>query len=154
MAMGVESSVTVPRMIDLELSDSDRIMQAAVLLHEVFLHRAAAWPDVASAHEEVLTSLEPGKLSRVAVDDGRVIGWIGGQPECDGVVWELHPLVVAAHARRRGIGRALVEDLEARVIARGGLTMMLGSDDEISETSLAGVDLYDDLPRKLREFRS
>ena len=147
------------RIIDLkaeaEADAEAHITQCATLLHESFRDRAAAWPDLASAREEVIGSLEPGKISRVALDDsGIVIGWVGGQPQYDGVVWELHPLVVAANARRCGIGRALVQDLEALVAARGALTLWLGSDDEIGETSLGGVDLYDDLPLRLAGFRA
>jgi aminoglycoside 6'-N-acetyltransferase I len=143
------------RIIDLEPSAADHIAQTARLLHEAFLHRTASWPDIASARDEVLRSIEPENMSRVAIDEtDRVVGWIGGQPQYDGVVWELHPLVVAAHARRQGIGRALVRDLEALVAARGAVTLWLGSDDEIGETSFADVDLYDDLPARLRDFRA
>jgi len=143
------------RIISLSASDTDRIAQAAELLHESFIGRAAAWPDLDSSKEEVLKSLETGKVSLIAIDDeDRVVGWVGGQPQYDGHVWELHPLVVSASARRRGIGRALVESLEEIVTARGGLTLWLGSDDEIGETSLADVDLYTDLPLRLRDFES
>ena len=79
------------------------------------------------ARGEVLESLARGRASRVALDGaGRVVGWIGGQPRYDGAVWELHPLAVAVAARRRGIGRALVENLEAAVAGRGALTLWLG----------------------------
>ena len=60
----------------------------------------------------------------------------------DGHVWELHPLAVTAAMRGQGVGRALVNDLEAIAKARGGLTLWLGTDDEDHQTSLAGVDLY------------
>jgi aminoglycoside 6'-N-acetyltransferase I len=86
--------------------------------------------------------------------DGEVIGWIGGQPHYDGLVWELHPLVVSAARRRAGVGRALVGDLEALVAARGAVTLFLGSDDENFETSLGGVDLYAALPDALHDVRS
>jgi hypothetical protein len=33
---------------------------------------------------------------------------------CDGVVRELHPLVIAAQARRQGIGHALVQERHGR----------------------------------------
>ena len=141
--------------VDLSTSDSRYIEQAAQLLLDAFRNRAAAWPDIESARGEVYESLAPGKISRVAVEEaGEVVGWIGGQPQYDGAVWELHPLVVAPHVRRRGIGRALVEDLGKGVVERGALTLWLGSDDEIDETSLSRVDLYDDLPAKLASFRS
>jgi aminoglycoside 6'-N-acetyltransferase I len=141
--------------VDLSVSDPHYIEQAAQLLLDAFRHRAAAWPDIESARREVYESLGPGKISRVAVDEaGNVIGWIGAQPQYEGAVWELHPLVVAARARRQGVGRALVEDLEAIVVQHGALTLWLGSDDEVDETSLSGVDLYTDLPAKLASFRS
>ncbi len=59
-------------------------------------------------------------------------------------VWELHPLVVDPSYQRRGIGRALVADLERIAAERGAMTLTLGSDDETGLTSLAGVDLYPD----------
>jgi aminoglycoside 6'-N-acetyltransferase I len=143
------------RVVDLSPCNPHHIEQAAQLLLAVFRDRAAAWPDIDSARQEVLASLESGKISRVAVDEaGNIIGWTGAQRQYDGAVWELHPLVVAPHVRRRGIGRALVEDLEKAVVERGALTLWLGSDDEIDETSLSRVDLYDDLPAKLASFRS
>jgi aminoglycoside 6'-N-acetyltransferase I len=45
----------------------------------------------------------------------------------------------------RGIGSALVVDLEARVAERGVLTLWLGTDDETGMTTLSGVDLYPDV---------
>lgn len=47
-----------------------------------------------------------------------------------------------------------MEDLASIVVQRGALTLWLGSDDEIGETSLGDVDLYTDLPAKLASFRS
>ena len=75
-------------------------------------------------------------------------------PTYDGRVWEIHPLVVAESARRRGIGRALVEDLERLAERRGALTLWAGSDDEHGETSLSGVDLYADIPAALQDIRN
>lgn len=129
--------------------------QTAELLYLAFRDRAAAWPSIESAREEVIKSLTPGKLSRIAIDDGgQVIGWIGTQPQYDGAVWELHPLVVAEQLRRHGVGRALVTDLESAIVARGALTLWLGSDDEIGETSLSNVNLYEDLPAQSLAFQS
>ena len=70
-----------------------------------------------------------------------------------GHVWELHPLVVRADHERRGIGRALVLDLEQRVRELGIHTMFVGSDDETGLTSLAGVDLYPDVVAHLARLR-
>ena len=51
-------------------------------------------------------------------------------------------LWLRAIAQRHGIGRALVADLELQVRQHGGLTLMLGSDDETDMTTLRGVGLY------------
>jgi aminoglycoside 6'-N-acetyltransferase I len=142
------------RIVDLTESEPDCIAQAAALLHQSFHSRTSAWPDIASARTEVMLAMEPGKICRVAVDDTGVLGLIGAQPDYDGLVWEIHPLVVALEHRRRGIGRELLKDVESLVIARRGLTLWLGSDDELGETSLADVDLYTDLPGRLAEFQS
>jgi aminoglycoside 6'-N-acetyltransferase I len=81
---------------------------------------------------------------RVAIDGDRVLGWAGARPEYDGHVWEVHPLVVDAPARGRGVGRALLEDVERLAAESGVDTLRVGSDDEDEMTSIGGVDLYPD----------
>lgn len=144
------------KIVDLIGSDQRRIRQVAGMLMEGFREGwPEAWPDLESAIEEVRESFEAGRISRVALDEsGAAVGWVGGLPRYGGRVGELHPLVVRPDAQGHGIGRALVSDLEARVRERGGLTITLGTDDESGATSLAGVDLYDDLPRHLADARS
>jgi aminoglycoside 6'-N-acetyltransferase I len=128
--------------VDLEPSDEELVRQAATLLMEVFRDNwPDAWPNIDAALDEVRDSFGEGRISRVAVD-GSVLGWIGGIPSYEGDVWELHPLVVRTDIQCRGIGRALVSDLEERVRERGGLTLWLGTDDESGMTTLSGVDLY------------
>lgn len=87
-----------------------------------------------------------------ALEEDRLLGWVGGLPEYDGRVWELHPIVVARGHRLRGVGRALVSAFEAEARQRGALTFTLGTDDDGDQTSVAGVDLYNDLPRHLAEL--
>jgi aminoglycoside 6'-N-acetyltransferase I len=147
--------VTV-HIVDLTLNDQSRIREAAALLVEGFReHWPEAWPKNEDALEEVHGMLAPEKICRAALDEqGQVLGWIGGQPEYDGNVWELHPMVVRADQRGRGIGRALVADLEEQVRQRGGLTIRLGTDDEDNMTSLSGVDLYENLPEKIATIRN
>lgn len=108
-----------------------------------------AWPDLESALQEVRVVLNEG-FAFAAVDGAEVLGWIGGLPQYDGHVWELHPLVVEERKRRRGIGRELVTFFEREAKARGGLTAWIGADDEVNATTLGGVDLYDDLPKHLQ----
>ena len=117
--------------------------QAAVVLYEGFrTNWPEAWPTLDDARNEVREALDAEKVCRAAFSEhGAVLGWIGGY-HTYALVWELHPLVVHPDAQGQGIGRALVADFEAIVAARGGLTILLGSDDESEMTSLSGVDLY------------
>src|SRR5262245_12099777 len=132
------------RIIDFHQGDNQLIRQSAELLVEAFKENwPDAWPTLEDALETVHESFAENRISRVALDaDGTVLGWIGGTETYDGRVWELHPLAVSPRAQGRGIGRMLVEDLEAQVATRGGLTLWLGSDDETEMTSLGGIDLY------------
>lgn len=141
---------------DLTPEDTGLIIQVAVILVEAFKeHWPEAWPDMTSALEEVQESFDEERISRVALDDsGTVLGWIGGLPEYDGNVWELHPLVVSPAHQGQGIGRALVADLETLVKARGALTLRLGSDDEDNMTTLGGADLYDNLPERIAQIKN
>ncbi|PIG92647.1 GNAT family N-acetyltransferase [Gloeocapsopsis sp. IPPAS B-1203] len=129
---------------NLSSSKSILIQQTATLLFDSFKeHWATAWTNLDSALQEVHESLAPDRISRIAVDDnGTVLGWIGGISQYNGNVWELHPLVVHSEFRHRGIGRALVLDLEDKVRERGGITLWVGTDDEDNMTSLSGVNLY------------
>jgi aminoglycoside 6'-N-acetyltransferase I len=140
---------------DLDPGDAPAIQQAAELLVEEFReHNPDAWPTIEDALDEMRKAFEPGKICLAARDGAGLIGWIGGAPQYGGRVWELHPLVVRSGARMRGVGRALVGALERRVAALGGLTILLGSDDEDDMTSLSGVDLYPDPWRHIAAIRN
>lgn len=132
--------------VSVEAGESERIEQMARLLTIGFRAIApSAWTTLEEGLEEVHDVIRDG-ICRAAVDDaGAVLGWVGGLYSY-GYVWELHPLVVDPARQGEGIGRALVNDLEAQVRERGGLTVMLGSDDETDLTTLSGVDLYADVP--------
>jgi aminoglycoside 6'-N-acetyltransferase I len=144
------------RIVDLPADDADVMRQAATLLVEGFKeHWPNGWPDIESALQEVHEALEPGKICRVALDDqGEVLGWIGALPGYEGNAWELHPLVVHPAHQGRGIGRALVVDLEEQVRAQGGLTLYLGTDDEDNMTSLSQVDLYENTCEHIANIRN
>lgn len=133
-------------------NQSDQVLdQAATLLVEGF-DEPRGWPTTAMATEEVARVVREG-FARAMVDGEAMLGWVGGLPEYAGRVWELHPIVVRREHRRRGIGRALVEAFEVEVKRRGALTATLGTDDDAGMTSLADVDLYDDVPRHLAQLR-
>lgn len=137
-------------------NDPAVLQRAAELLVTVFAeHWPDAWPTLADALEEVAECLSEEMICLGAfAADGRLLGWIGGRPEYDGNVWELHPLVVDPMQQGQGLGRALVRALEAAAAARGGQTMLIGTDDEDGMTSLGFVDLYDDLPGRLAGIRN
>ncbi len=140
---------------DLQPNDAAAIEQAAQALVAGFReHSPDSWPDLAAARTEVHEALEPGKVCRVArATDGSVLSWVGGHLFY-ARVWELHPLVVSPAVQRRGIGRALVADLELQVRQRGGLTILLGSDDEDDMTTLSGVELYPDVWTHIEGWRA
>lgn len=139
------------------LPDNDvLIQQAAQLLVDAFHeHWPDAWPTLEEGLKEVNEMLESERICRVAIDEaGNLLGIIGGIPDYDGLVWELHPLAVPPSLQGQGIGRALAEDFEEQVRARGGLTITLGSDDEDSMTSLSNTNLYENLWEKIRDIRN
>lgn len=144
------------KITSLSLEDELLIGQAAQLLVDAFReHWPDAWPTLEDGLKEVHEMLESERICRVAVDEqGNLLGIIGGIPGYDGNVWELHPLAVQPSQQGQGIGRALVEDLEGQVRAKGGLTITLGSDDEDDMTSLSNVDLYENLWEKIRDIHN
>ncbi len=144
------------RIVNLLPDHTSFVQQAAQLLVDGFAeHWPDAWPTLAEAVDEVNEMLVDDRICRVMLDDNStVMGWIGGIPEYDGLVWELHPMVVRADLRGQGIGRSLIADFEAQVRSRGGLTIMLGTDDEDGMTSLSNVNLYDNLPDRIATIRN
>jgi len=144
------------KIITLSPTDKPIIQQAAQLLVDAFReHWPDAWPTCDDGMEEVHEMLEAERICRVALDEnGNLLGIIGGIPGYDGNVWELHPLAVQPSLQGWGIGQALVEDLEAQVRLKGGLTITLGTDDEDGMTSLSNTDLYENLWEKIRDIRN
>lgn len=127
---------------DLDPADEAARAQAAELLLAGFPHWTATRAEAAA---EVTEALLPDRICLAARDGTVLLGWVAAIPAYSHA-WELHPLVVREAVRGRGIGRALVTALEARVRERGVLTLYLGTDDEgpTAGTSLWGVDLFPD----------
>lgn len=137
-------------------SDEAAIEQAAALLVEGFReHHPRAWPDMDAARTEVRECLDPERIILGAFDsDGTLVGWIGAMPQYYGDVWELHPMVVDARVRRRGISRRMVAELERRVRERGGISLYLGTDDEDGRTSLGGAEIFPNVLDRLQALRN
>lgn len=141
-----------PRIVDLSEDDADLVDQIAHMLLECFVEFSPTWlPTLEDAVEEVLESFEPGRRSRVLVDDeGDVLGWIGAFEDED--CWEIHPIVVATAHQRRGYGAILVDDIAALAKQSGAVAMWAGTSDETGATSLAGADLYRDPLTAMRDL--
>lgn len=137
--------------VDLGPGQPELLEQAAAIL---VARLPEGWPTLADAREHIRELLDPARLVRGFVRGRQLLGWVGGGEYYPGHVWELHPLVVHADHERRGIGRALVRDLEDRVRELGIHTMFVGSDDELGQTSLAGVDLYPDVIAHLTRLQN
>ena len=131
------------KITDLNPDDEEGIRQAAQILlegfREIWLHIC---PDFEAALGEVRKSFLPGRISRIAIEDNLVLGWISAIPEYNGNAWCLYPLAVHTDFRERGVGRALVNDLEILVRQKGAVTLFFGTDDTANMTSLGGVNLY------------
>src|SRR5688500_2700609 len=148
----VSTAFSLPTaIVDLEEQSSVVQDQAASLLVDEF-GDPGGWPTIEKEREEVAIVIQQG-FARAILDGDTLLGWIGGLPEYHGKVWELHPLVVRAGHRRRGLGRALVAEFEREASRRGALTATLGTDDISGITSLADARLYDDVPRHIAELR-
>lgn len=124
--------------------------RAAVLLVEGF-DRPRGWSSVEAATMEVEHVIHRG-FAIAALEDALLLGSIGGLPEYDRRVWELHPLVVRRDRRLRGVGQALVAAFEDEAQRRGALTLTLGTDDDGGQTLIAGVSLYRNVPRHIAEL--
>lgn len=140
------------KITDLIMDDIGHIQQAAELLLNCF---ESCWNTLDEAIEEVKESLGDNRISRIAVNEqGSLIGWIAGFSNYHGNVWEMHPLVVNKCFQGQGIGRFLVEDFERRVAERGGITIILGSDDENNCTTIGGVDIYTNIYQRLQSVKN
>jgi aminoglycoside 6'-N-acetyltransferase I len=134
--------------VDLATQPKKILEEAAKLLVEEF-DASYGWPTLDLAREEVRGVIAEG-FARAVIENHFLLGWIGGVPEYQGRVWELHPLVVHREHRRRGIGRTLVEAFESEARNRGAFTVTLGTDDTSGMTSLSEVDLYADISGHIR----
>ena len=141
--------------ITIEELGSERMSEVAAVLLAGF-SQTGRWPALTqeSAFEAVRESLADDRISRIAIEAGSVVGWIGGQKSYDGKVFQLHPIVVRPDRQSQGIGRLLVRDFEEQVATLGVMTITLGADDEADQTSLGGVDLYPNPLEHLQSIRN
>ncbi|MDP2123923.1 MAG: GNAT family N-acetyltransferase [Parvibaculum sp.] len=117
--------------------------EAARILRDALAHMPSAYGKPGEAEAEVADVLgNPERQALAAVEDGRLLGWIGWIDEMYSHSWELHPLAVDEPHRRKGVARRLVAALEARARDAGILTLWLGTDDDYGGTNLHGKHLF------------
>ena len=127
--------------IDLKQSEQTHIDQAATVLYETFISKGVdARPSWERAAREVQECLDDRYICLGWLNDSTLIGWAGLRPLYAKVTWELHPLVVREDRQRQGIGRVLLNAVEAEARRNGALNITLGTDDESGSTSLSQTD--------------
>ena len=146
--------VNIMIVVNMNVLNESQLLQAAQILADEL---PIGWPTLADALHEVNERWKDtaGAAFFTALNsDDEVIGWCGVLPQYDGHVYELHPLAVRRDWQRKGVGTKLVREAERYAAGMGGLTMWIGADDERpgGETSFANVDLYDNLPDRMRKF--
>ena len=138
--------------VSLDALDPHQRAEAALVLMRALTPISPAYREIEAATAEVQTFFtDPDRFGFAAVENGYVLGWIGGARGYDHG-WELHPLCVHPTHQRRGIGRLLVRTLEDAARAANICTIYVGADDEFAATTGAGVDLYADLASHIRSL--
>lgn len=115
-----------------------RMEQGVELLKEAFPESYKECAD-----EEIKKMLAVERVLIVALDNDRLIGFVGAIPQYGTTAWELHPLVVEKEHRLNGIGTRLCYELERVLKEKGCLTIYLGSDDENESTTLSNTNLFE-----------
>ena len=140
------------QIVSLDHLDRGQKDEAALVLNLALAPVSVAYRDIAAARAEVETFFtDPERFGFAAVEDGHVVGWVGGIPAYDHG-WELHPLCVHPAHQRRGLGRLLVRALEDAARAEDIRTIYLGADDEFAGTTASGVDLFADIASQIRNI--
>ncbi|MEX1215985.1 AAC(6')-Ia family aminoglycoside 6'-N-acetyltransferase [Saccharospirillum sp.] len=126
----------------IDLSEKPALHDAAArLLMDAFLAKGnTAWPTLERARQTLDECTGAPNLCLGLLSNGTLTGWGGLRPMYD-KTWELHPLVVAPAQQGQGVGSALMQALEQRAKALGLIGIVLGSDDELFETSLSQVNI-------------
>jgi aminoglycoside 6'-N-acetyltransferase I len=140
-----DKAETVAAIVDFHRLTDDQCKEAADILRAALAYLPSGYDKAGHAEAEVaLCRTDNDWRGFVSLEGDRVVGWIGAiTTYVHG--WEIHPLVVGPEHQRRGIGSALLAQLENRARADGVLTLFLGSDDDNRGTTLFGRDLFPDV---------
>ncbi len=118
----------------------DLKLAAAEILRRAFSH-IPSWSTSTEARAEVDECCTADRVAFGVMLLGELAGWVGAIKHSE-PLWELHPIAVSPDAQRQGVGRLLVETLEAEAERQGAVTIYLGTDDEFGGTNLFGTDIY------------
>lgn len=142
--------------MDLAVATDRQLEQAAWVLYIASKSiTAVTWKTIAQAREEVRQCIQPPFSSIGFSIDENIVGWAGLRPMYGEVTCELHPIVVLPEKQGKNIGSRLIREIERIAKERGVLNIVLGSDDELGLTSLAGKDLYSvDLFAEIKSIRN
>ena len=132
-------------------TDRKAIKRVASMMSETW---PQSYPTVEKAIAELDDFLHENSVLLVAKEKDNIIGAIGAAAQYGHTGWELHPLVVDQAHRGKGIGTALVAELEDSMRAKGCVSLHLGTDDEFSKTSLADTDLYPDVFEHIKRIKN
>ena len=138
------------RIVRLTGEDREKLLECATLLFVCFEH---AWNTMEEAEEDMLRILEAGPVL-AAVEEEKVVGFIGTRATYEPYGWELHPLAVEERSRKKGIGSLLIKEIEKEAVNRGAIVMYLGTDDEDGATSLSEGDLFIDTFQKIKNIKN
>ncbi|MBW6411650.1 GNAT family N-acetyltransferase [Clostridium weizhouense] len=139
------------KIIPLSLENKNYIKQCAMLLKTNFKD----FYNIEIAKKAILNSIDEHKISIIAVDENnKVLGWICGVEEYNAHVWEIQPLVVRKENQGNGIGKLLICEFERLVALRGGITIILGTQDDNNSTSLSGKDIYTDIFKQIENIKN
>lgn len=139
--------------VDLTAADDALIQQTARIAYEASQSISTSWlSNLDDASEEVAESLDHDGISCILLDQKQVVAWISAQPQFNGRVVEIHPLIVATTHQRQGLGRRMVNHVGTWAREQGALTLWLSTSDETDATSLSGCDLYANPASAIAQF--
>jgi ribosomal protein S18 acetylase RimI-like enzyme len=113
MSDPVDTSQAKPKV---RLAKREEAEALAALIREAFQTEAAVYGDIPPLHEtaaDLEATYDAGEVTLVAELDGAVVGTVRGETMTDNTL-VVRRLAVLPLARGRGVGRALLVELEAR----------------------------------------
>lgn len=133
------------------IDNEKQVLECAKLIMKYFKD----FTDLEYTKQFVRGCINPSKISMIAVDNkNNVLGFICGIEQYNAHIWEIQPIAVNEDFHKKGIGTELIKKFEQEVIHRKGTTIILTTADANNETSIGGVDLYEDTFKKVESIKN